>query len=400
MTNDRPGFVPESAEWRTVTVRFNSVPIVLHRTDADPRHIEGWTDNPRVELVIKRWRNRNHMSADAVPDDEEMLELMLDDDDRNRSNQTFAVVELGEDVKRNGIREPIIVTWDGKLLDGNRRKFAVMWALSDRGGASSEHLQLLSRIPMLVLGSDATPEEEQSILIQENYAESLKVRWPEVVTNGAIYRRYQELSDLFSNENDLSIRQRLREEFPRFKITDIRGRIETWNLIEEFRAEYGDEIDEDDLEALINDRFQFFRQANDTYRNKNVFNDPEFKEVLFKGIQHGLFPSFASIRELDDIYQSERATEVFLEGEGMTRGQKRDNFRRVRDEAGRERANRDITLARRLEDTIEFLDGITSIQLSEITDDLRDRMENALQRIVAQASVSSTDTSPDADTNE
>ena len=402
MTKDRPDFIPEGAEWRTVTMRFNSVPIVLHRTDADPRQIKGWTDNPRVKLVINRWRNRNHMSADTVPDDEEMLELMLDDDERNRnkSNQTFSVVELGEDVKRNGVREPIIVTWYGKLLDGNRRKFAVMWALSDRGGASSEHLQLLSRIPMFVLGKNATPEQEQSILIQENYAESLKVRWPEVVTNGALYRRYQELSDIFPNENDLSIRQRLREEFPRFKITDIRGRIETWNLIEEFRAEYGDEVDEDDLEALINDRFQFFRQANDTYRNKNVFNDPEFKELLFKGIQHGLFPSFASVRELDDIYQGGRATEVFLEGEGMTSGQKRDNFRRVRDEAGRERANRDLPLAKRLEDTIAFLDGITSRQLTEISADLRDRLENVLQRIVVQAAVYSTDTSADADINE
>ena len=91
---------------------------------------------------------------------------------------------------------------------------------------------------------------------------------------------------------------------------------------------------------------------------------------------------------------------MFLEGEGMTRGQKRDNFRRVRDEAGRARANRDLPLARRIEDTIAFLDGITSIQLSEISADLRDRLENALQRLVAQAGIYSTDTSADADINE
>ena len=394
MTKNRPDFVPQDAEWRPVFMRFNGVQIYLNRTAADPRHIKGWTDNPRVEMVIKRWRNRHHMSADAVPDDEQMLDLMLEDDERNKRKKTFAIVDLGEDVKLNGVREPIIVTWDGKLLDGNRRKFAVMWALSNRGGASHEHLKLLSRIPMSVLGKDATPEEEQSILIQENYAESLKLQWPEVVTNGALYRRYQELSDYFPNENDLEIRQRLQEEFPRFNVTDIKGRIDTWNLIEEFRVEYCDDVDEDDLESLINERFQFFRQANDTFRKRNVFNDPEFKELLFKGISLGLFPSFASVRELDDIYQSERATEVFLQGDGMTRGQKRDNFKKVRDEAGRERANRDLTLAKRLEETIEFLNDITSIQLSEISPDLRDQLENALQRIVAQAAVFSTDASP------
>lgn len=389
MTNDRPDFVPTDADWRTFIMRFNSVPVAVHRTEAEPHRVKGWTDNPRVKLVIKRWRNRNHMSADATPDDEQMLELMLEDDERNRANQTFAIEDLGEDVKRNGVREPIIVNWQGKLLDGNRRKFAVMWALSDRGGASSEHLQLLSRIPILVLGRESTPQDEQQILIQENYAGSMKVRWPEVVTNGELYRRYEELSDQFPNDDNLSIRRRLRDEFPRFTVTDIRGRIETWNLIEEFRTEYGGEIDEDDLDAQINDRFQFFRQANDTYRRQNVFNDPEFKDLLFRGIHHGLFPSFASVRLLEDIYDSPRATELFLQGEGMSRAAKTKNFRNVRDEAGRERANKDLTITKRLEDTIALLDGITSRQLAEIPVDLRERLEQALHRIVAQASVSS-----------
>ena len=73
------------------------------------------------------------MSVDAFPDDEEMLELMLSYDDGS-----FAIQDLGEDVKRNGVREPIVVTWGSTLIDGNRRKFAVMWALSDRGGGSRD----------------------------------------------------------------------------------------------------------------------------------------------------------------------------------------------------------------------------------------------------------------------
>ena len=150
------------------------------------------------------------------------------------------------------------MTWDGKLLDGNRRKFAVMWALSDRGGADIGQRRLLERVPMRVLPPDATESQEKFILIQENYADSLKEPWPEVVTNGALYDRYQELSDQFPSEDDLSIRRRLRDEFPRFPVTDIRNRIETWQLILEFRGEYNDELDEDDLARLINDQFQYF----------------------------------------------------------------------------------------------------------------------------------------------
>ena len=400
MTRDRPDFVPTDAEWRPVNVRFNSVPIILYRTEADSRNISGWTDNPRIELVLKRWRNRNHMSPDAMPDDEQMLELMLEDDASATTNKTFSIQELGEDVKRNGVRDPITVTWDGRLLDGNRRKFAVMWALSDRGGASNEHLTLLRRVPMMVLRREASSDEEKSILIQENYAESLKKEWPPVVTNGALYNRHTELYSQFPNEGDLAIRRRLQRDFPRFGITDIRDRINTWNLIEEFKTDYSDDVDQDELEALINDRFQYFRQANDTFGRSEVFQAPGFKELLFKGICHGLFPSFASVRSLADIYNGDRASQIFSEGEGMSPAQKRTNYRRARDEAGRERANRDLTLDRRLEETIDFLDAVTSKQLAEISVDLRERLEDALHRIVSQAAASPADNSSDDGTDE
>ena len=355
MPTDRPDFVQQGGDWKIETVRFNGVPVSLHRTQGNPRRIRGWVENPRVEMIINRWRRRGHRSRDAYPTDEEFLELMLEDDSLSRNNSTFAIEELGEDIKRNGVRDPIIVTWNGKLLDGNRRKFAVMWALSDRGSADPAQRQLLESVPMLVLPEGATESHEKVILIQENYADSLKRRWPEVITNGALYERYQDLSEQLPNESDLDIRRRLRDEFPRFNTTEIRNRIETWQLILEFQGEYSDDIDEDELERLTNDRFQYFRQANDTFRRREVFSEPEFRDLLFRGIHHGLFPSFASVRNLEDIYRSPKATEVFARGEGMSDVQKRNNFSSARDEAGRERAEKELSVENRLETMISFL---------------------------------------------
>lgn len=388
MTIDRPSFVPNDAKWQPRLIRFNSYAVQLFETEADPHQIKGWSDNPRIRLILRRWRNASHRSFDAVPNDEEMLDLMLDDDDRNRG-ETFAIKVLGEDVKRNGIREPLIVTWEGDLIDGNRRKFAVMWAVSGRGGASESSLNLLRRIPILVLPQDASQIDKQQILIQENYAESLKKRWPEVVTNGELYERYRELDEQFPHENDLAIRRRLREEFPRFGITEIRNRIDTWQLIEQFRGDFSDEIDDDDLEQLINNRFQYFRQANDTFRKKNVFTDPEFIDLIFTGIRHELFPSFASVRAMDDIHQSVAATEIFLQGEGLSDTQKRANFQKARDEAGRERAEREMLPSKRLDGVIEFLENMTSKQLGDISNAQRARLTRALERVIAQSEVSS-----------
>ena len=387
MSNDRPGYVLNDAGWQLETRHFNGIQIPLYRTEGDVSQIKGWVENPRIEMILNRWRNARHMSVDAFPDDEEMLDLMLDYDDGS-----FAIPELGEDVKRNGVREPIIVTWNGKLIDGNRRKFAAMWALSDKGAATTEQLHLLGHIPIFVLPQGAPTLHEESIIIQENYAESLKKEWPQVVTNGRLYRRFQELSNQFPNEQELAIRRRVRSEFPRFGISEIRNRINTWLLIEEFRADYTDEENEDDVEAKINKNFQYFRQANDTYRTKNVFAEPEFKQLLFRGIQQELFPSFASVRRLEEIYQNPQATEMFLGGEGLSGTGLRANFDRAIAEARREEATRNLTVERRLEGIIESIDHLTSVELSTIPANLRTRLESALQRIIAQATVSTDET--------
>ena len=383
MTDERPPFVLNDAGWQLVTRHFNGRQIPLYRTEGDASQIHGWVENPRIDMILNRWRNARHMSVNAFPDNDEMLNLMLDYDDGS-----FAIPELGEDVKRNGVREPLIVTWNGTLIDGNRRKFAVMWALSERGAATKEQLQLLERVPMFVLPEGAPQLDEQSIIIQENYAESLKKEWPHVVTNGRIFRRYREFTNRFPDETELSIRRKVRDEFPRFSTTEIRNRINTWLLIEEFRADYSGEENEDDLEAKINKNFQYFRQANDTYRTKNVFSEPEFKDLLFRGIQQELFPSFTSVRRLEEIYRNPQATDMFLEGEGLSGRGLRANFDRAIGEARREEATRRLTVEKRLEAIIESIDNLTSVELAKVSPALRSRLADSLQRIIAQAMVS------------
>ena len=398
MNDQRPTFVLGDAEWEQVMMRFNGVPIALFRTEGDPRLIDGWVQNPRIDMILQRWRHVGNRSATAYPDDQQLLDLMLQDDlvNSREERRTFSIKDLGEDVKLNGVRVPIIVTWDGELIDGNRRKFAVMWALSEKGGASNEQRHLLERIPMYVLPKNAPDPQRESILVQENYAAPLKKEWPPVVTNGHIYSRYQQLSAQFPDQSELQIRRLVQLEFPRYNITEIRNRINTWNLIEEFRADYGDEDNEDDLEARINNSFQYFRQANDTYRNKNVFAEAEFKELLFKGIQQELFPSFVSVRRLEEIYRNPQATEIFLGGEGLAGSALRSNFDRATAEAGRAEATRNLTLESRLESIIETIDNLTSVELAGISSFLRTRLESTLQRIIAQATVS-TDEPVEAD---
>ena len=94
MSNDRPGFLTGDAAWQLETRHFNGIQIPLYRTEGEVSQIKGWVENPRIDMILNRWRNARHRSVDVFPDDDEMLDLMLDYDDGS-----FAIPELGEDVK-------------------------------------------------------------------------------------------------------------------------------------------------------------------------------------------------------------------------------------------------------------------------------------------------------------
>ena len=70
----------------------------------------------------------------------------------------------------------------------------------------------------------------------------------------------------------------------------------------------------------------------------------------------------------------------------------RANFDRATAEARREEATRNLTMERRLEAIIESMNNLTSVELAEIPATLRSRLESALQRIIAQATVSTDET--------
>jgi len=397
MENTKPSFVHPESEMVVSTVRFNGIQISVYEAHGIPSEIKGWANNPRTEMIVNRWRILNGYTPDVPPpDDDEMLDLMLQDDETNRGRKAFDIRTLGDDVKLDGVRDRIIVDWNGLLLDGNRRKFALMWALSHRTTADASVRELLSRIPMYVLMPDATQSEKEAILSHENYADSLKLKWPEIVTNGRLYDTYMELWAQSPQSTELEIRQLVRDKYPRFSVTEISYLIQTWKLVNEFRVDYDDDLREDELDSIIDSRFQQFRQARDTFTSSGLIAEPTFKDLLFRGIRNGLFPSFAAVRALGDIHASPAAIEIFNQGEGMHGGQVSANFERARDEARRARANSSQPVESRIADFIEFLNDLTSVQMVELPTALRQELEETLLRVITQSDARSSIESQDA----
>src|ERR1017187_7900715 len=81
--------------------------------------IHGWADNPRITLVKKRLKQS---FGDRDPTQDELFDVMKKEDE-------FKLSVLRDDIMKNGLRDPITLAFSGKLLDGNRRFYALKYVL-------------------------------------------------------------------------------------------------------------------------------------------------------------------------------------------------------------------------------------------------------------------------------
>ena len=165
-------------------------------------------------------------------------------------------------------------------------------------------------------------------------------------------------------------------------------------------ADYGGDLSEEELDRLIDGRYQQFRQAHDTYRNKECYNQTAFKDLLFEGIRHGLFPSFASVRKLGDIYDSSKAQKIFLEGIRLPQEQKDKNFTIAVSEANRHFAAKRLPIDGQIRECIQFLNTLTSPQLADVSKELVDELSASLKRVIAQATATTSTPTPKNETEE
>lgn len=129
--------------------------------------ILGWVDNPRIELEKKKYLSQ---VGNRPLTQEEIFDLMKNDPE-------VKLKELRDDIIKNGLREPLALSFKGKLLDGNRRFFAVKYALASMP-LSDPNRQDLESVEVHILSEDATEEDEQNVLVEENFSASLKIEWP------------------------------------------------------------------------------------------------------------------------------------------------------------------------------------------------------------------------------
>jgi len=247
--------------------------------------ILGWVDNHRIDLAKKLFQDKVG-NRDLSQD--EILGIMKGEPD-------FKLKELRDDIQKNGLREPVTLSFSGKLLDGNRRFFAIKYAL-ETIPATDPNRADLEVIDAFVLFEDVSEADEENVLVEENFAGSLKIEWPDYVKAQKVLRLKDEgLTDEEVAKRLAWAKSRVKETI---RIAEIIDEFEAYavavkNPADERASGLG--LTEHEAKALAAKNYQFFNEAQKSFYNP-LMTDVDFKLAFFKWIAEGKFSSFPEVR--------------------------------------------------------------------------------------------------------
>jgi len=253
--------------------------------------IKGWTDNPRIRVLKAQFKN----NFGREPNQDDIYELLKGDEESK-------LALLKDDILNNGVRHPVWLSKDGKLLDGNRRFFAVRFALECLP-ESDPRRATIGTVPAYVLTEASTADDEWRVVVQMNFSDDFKQPWPDLVKAMAVYEDHQKgLGE-----------PALKAKYD-WNVSKIRSAIRTYGIIEEF-LDFATEVanpedplagglgkTENQANDIANKHYQKFNEAQKSYREA-LDTDFDFKRLFFRLIAANKFQSWAEVRTAHSAYQ-------------------------------------------------------------------------------------------------
>jgi hypothetical protein len=344
----QPVFLDKNSPPRLIQRLYHGRKIQVWEGYVHVKEVNGWVENPRIELAR---RQRQAQVGNRALTQDEVFDLMKNDPE-------FKLKELRDDIQKNGVREPIVLTFSGKLLDGNRRFFALKYVLETLPVADPNRLEY-ERIPVYVLGEHAHKEDEERVLVEENFAASLKLEWPDYVK--AMHVKAD--SDAGIKPEDIAAKYG-------WARTKVRETLRIWEIIDDFLSfaiappNQDDEdggglgMSEQDAERVAASNYQFFNEAQKSFFNE-LKTDVEFKIKFFKWISMGKFSSFPEVRIAYKAWKTPEAKAI-IEGPEPTAAK---SAKAVLDYNARVVRNADEAAAR-IETFVSF---VKNLRLEDVT---------------------------------
>ena len=379
MNNDKPSFLSNPVHIRRL---YHGLLVDMWEGEVQLTDIEGWAKNPRISQEMQEWENR----FDGPITQKQLYQRMQEIEDVD-------LKRLSKDISKNGLREPIVLTFDKRLLDGNRRFFASKMAYEQTDDATKK--RGLETIRAFVLTKNAPEKEERHILVEENFSPSLKREWPDYVKARYIVEAFES----HQNESDKSNAEIIKSVAKEFGWDNrkVQDTLRTWEMINEFiKYAVTESVPESDQEGLgkedleaekvASDSYQYFNEAQKSFRNPLLENSV-FAALFYDLIDQGdFFKSFVDVRFAYKGYLDEDCRAIM---ESKRPGGGRDV--RLHIQMAERQAKKIKGVQPTIEDFIDFLNKLSTAEKKAISNDTLGRLQEALSLVEGMINVAQSD---------
>lgn len=362
----KPSFILNQPEPHVKQRLYNGRKLIVWEGKVNIDSIQGWVENPRIEIAKKKLVQKvgnRHLSQD------EIFDLMKNDPE-------VKLKDLRDDIIKNGLREPLTLSFNGKLLDGNRRFFALRFALETMP-ATDPNRQDLEAVNAYILSKDSTEEDEQNVLVEENFSPSLKIEWPDYV---------KAMHVVAASEEGLTETE-IAKKFSWAK-AKIRETLRIHEIISEFLTYATSAVDPDDesggglglseqdAETVAAKNYQFFNEAQKSFFEP-LKSDFDFKIQFFKWISEGKFSSFPEVRVAYKAWTSPEAMAAISRPHPTAA----KDAKAIIDYNNRIGRSTDEAVGR-IDSFVTFLNNMSAAEMSLLPDTSKSNLEKALEMVI------------------
>ncbi len=297
---------------------FHGRPIAVKEGFVNVHDIRLWGDNQRLKIHVAQFEKTHGHSP--TPDD--LVRIMRSEANLPGVEETdqFKIADLARSIASSGVRQPPVISYNGTLLDGNRRVTASLYVLASDDFTHEEKTRAQT-VRVWQLTEHATRDEQEAVVVSLNFEPDYKEDWPEYVKGRILYDEWR--AALQTEERPSVARQKelKRELARRFAVTPDRFSryVQMVELSDEFEEHARVKRNKDAHEAQhrADEYFQYFdelgkgRSAGGV--NWSLNQDDNFKGLVFDLLYDRKFRNWRAIRDLKYVYENDEATEFLRE---------------------------------------------------------------------------------------
>jgi len=271
---------------------FHDIDVEVYEGFVNVDVIELWRDNRRTTLDIEHLMSESKKDIKELTDNE-IIDYIL-------KQGLHKITDLAGSIKKNGVRVPLILSYDKKLIDGNRRFLACKYLIKTEASRNEKFTEILVRC----LKKNISDDIILKIIAEMNFLTDYKEDWPEEVRAKFAIERFKEFCEELKDEE---LAYKKVSYFLNISKADIIRFKSVFKMIGEYINFVGKEAKKD-AERFAREKFHFFEEFHNKAMvgNKQLQDDvlKESKQLLYKYLQNSELNSTTKVREFVQIVKA------------------------------------------------------------------------------------------------